>query len=64
MRDPPYTLVLHTSPLGEFSRDEYHWHLELVPRPPQALGLEWETGIYVNPVPPELAAERLRAAGG
>ena len=58
--DPPYTLVLHSSPLGEFTREEYHWHLELVPRPPLFLGLEWGTGIYINPIPPEVAAERLR----
>lgn len=60
MKDPPYSLVLHSSPLGEFTREEYHWHFELVPRPPQALGLEWGTGIYINPIPPEVAAERLR----
>ena len=60
LNDPPYTLVLHSSPLGEFTREEYHWHLELVPRPPQVLGLEWGTGIYINPIPPEVAAERLR----
>ncbi len=62
LKDPPYSLVLHSSPLGEFAREEYHWHFELVPRPPQALGLEWGTGIYINPVPPEIATERLRAA--
>jgi UDPglucose--hexose-1-phosphate uridylyltransferase len=60
LKDPPYSLALHSSPLGEFAREEYHWHLELVPRPPQALGLEWGTGIYINPIPPEVAAERLR----
>jgi UDPglucose--hexose-1-phosphate uridylyltransferase len=60
LNDPPYTLVLHSSPLGEFTREEYHWHLELVPSPPQTLGLEWGTGIYINFVPPEVAAERLR----
>jgi UDPglucose--hexose-1-phosphate uridylyltransferase len=62
--DPPFSLVLHASPVGEFTREEYHWHLELVPRPPQLVGLEWGTGIHINPVPPELAAERLRGAGG
>jgi UDPglucose--hexose-1-phosphate uridylyltransferase len=62
LNDPPYTLVLHTSPLGEFAREEYHWHLELVPHPFQALGLEWGTGIYINPVLPEVAADRLRGA--
>ena len=61
LKDPPYSLVLHSSPLGEFTREEYHWHFELVPRPPQTLGLEWGTGIYINPVAPEVAAERLRA---
>lgn len=60
LNDPPYTLVLHSSPLGEFTHEEYHWHFELVPRPPLTLGLEWGTGIYINPVPPEVAAERLR----
>jgi UDPglucose--hexose-1-phosphate uridylyltransferase len=61
LNDPPYALVLHSSPLGEFAREEYHWHLELVPHPFQTLGLEWGTGIYINPVPPEQGAARLRA---
>jgi UDPglucose--hexose-1-phosphate uridylyltransferase len=60
LQDPPYTLALHSSPLGEYVREEYHWHIELVPRPPHVLGLEWGTGIYINPLPPEIAAERLR----
>jgi UDPglucose--hexose-1-phosphate uridylyltransferase len=62
LADPPYTLVLHSSPLGEYTREDYHWHFELVPRPPLTLGLEWGTGIYINPLPPEVAAERLRGA--
>jgi len=60
LNGPPYTLVLHSSPLGEFTREEYHWHLELVPHPFQVLGLEWGTGIYVNSVLPEVAVDRLR----
>ena len=62
LEDPPFSLVLHSPPLGEFVCEEYHWHIELVPRPAQALGLEWGTGIYINPVAPEVAAERLRAS--
>ena len=62
LNDPPYTMVLHSCPLGEFSQDEYHWHLEVVPQPPHALGPELGTGILINPVPPELAAERYRHA--
>jgi UDPglucose--hexose-1-phosphate uridylyltransferase len=60
LSDAPFTLVLHSCPLGEFSQDEYHWHLEVVPQPPHLLGPERGTGILINPVPPESAAERYR----
>lgn len=62
LNDPPHTMVLHSCPLGEFAQDEYHWHLEVVPQPRHALGPEIGTGILINPVPPELAAERYRRA--
>jgi UDPglucose--hexose-1-phosphate uridylyltransferase len=39
------------------------WHIELVPRLSVLAGLELGAGIYVNAVPPEQAAERLRATG-
>jgi UDPglucose--hexose-1-phosphate uridylyltransferase len=62
LQDPSFTLVLHSSPLGEYARDDYHWHIEIVPHPPHLVGPELGTGILINPVPPELAAEGLRAA--
>ncbi|OGB92273.1 MAG: hypothetical protein A2Z31_07445 [candidate division NC10 bacterium RBG_16_65_8] len=62
LQDPPFSLVLHSCPLGEFAQDEYHWHVEVVPQPPHPLGPERGTGILINPVPPELAAERYRHA--
>jgi UDPglucose--hexose-1-phosphate uridylyltransferase len=37
------------------------WHLELVPRLSILAGIELGAGIYVNSVPPEQAAEALRA---
>jgi UDPglucose--hexose-1-phosphate uridylyltransferase len=61
-QDPPFTLLLHSCPLGEFAPEEYHWHLEVVPQPPHLLGPERGAGIRINPVPPEVAAERYRAA--
>ena len=39
-----------------------HWHIELVPRITVPAGLELGAGLYVNPLAPETAAERLRAA--
>jgi UDPglucose--hexose-1-phosphate uridylyltransferase len=62
LQDPPFTAALHSCPLGEFSQDEYHWHLEVVPQPPHLLGPELGTGILINPVPPEAAAEGYRGA--
>jgi UDPglucose--hexose-1-phosphate uridylyltransferase len=62
LQDAPFTLVLHSCPLGEFSQDEFHWHVEVVPQPPHLLGPERGTGILINPVPPENAAERYREA--
>lgn len=62
LNDPPYTMVLHSCPLGEFAQEEYHWHVEVVPQPPHVLGPELGTGVLINPVPPELAAERYRRA--
>jgi UDPglucose--hexose-1-phosphate uridylyltransferase len=39
------------------------WHLELVPRLSVLAGLELGAGVYVNSLPPEQAAENLRATG-
>jgi UDPglucose--hexose-1-phosphate uridylyltransferase len=39
-----------------------HWHIEVVPRITVPAGLELGAGLYVNPLAPETAAERLRAA--
>jgi len=41
--------------------DGPHWHLEVLPRLTQLAGLELGAGIYVNVVPPDEAAARLRA---
>jgi UDPglucose--hexose-1-phosphate uridylyltransferase len=62
LTSPPYTLLLHSAPVGEGSA-AYHWHLELLPRLTPVSGLAWD-GVYVNAVPPEEAAEVLRQAQG
>ncbi len=60
--DPPYSVALHAAPLMGGDQAEFHWHLEVVPHLGEQLGMEWATGIYSNPVPPESAAEQLRRA--
>jgi UDPglucose--hexose-1-phosphate uridylyltransferase len=48
----PWNAWLHPGP---------PWHLHLVPRLTALAGIELGAGIYVNVIPPERAAERLRA---
>jgi UDPglucose--hexose-1-phosphate uridylyltransferase len=56
---PPYNLVLHVAPLRERVDATYHWHWEVHPRLREIAGLEVGTGLPVNPVSPEEAAEEL-----
>lgn len=58
--DPPYNIVLHTSPVNEPGVEQYHWHMEILPRLTVIAGFELGTGYYINPTPPELAARYLR----
>jgi UDPglucose--hexose-1-phosphate uridylyltransferase len=60
LKDPSYNLMIHTLPLGETHSDSYHWHIEIIPHLTQVAGFELGTGFYVNPTPPEIAAEILR----
>jgi UDPglucose--hexose-1-phosphate uridylyltransferase len=60
--DPPYNYIIHTSSSPEQDRDYYHWHIEIMPKLTKVAGFEWGTGFYINPTPPEEAAEYLREA--
>lgn len=60
LHDPPYNLWLHSAPCDGTAPREYHWHLEMMPRLTVTAGFEMASGLYLNPVPPEEAALRLR----
>jgi UDPglucose--hexose-1-phosphate uridylyltransferase len=66
LEDPSFEMSLYTAPNlrakvlpGEWTTiaDDYHWHIEVVPEahPRSRIG-----GIFVNEMPPEEAARRLR----
>ncbi len=57
---PAYNFIIHTSPTKSNNLKHYHWHIELMPKLTQTAGFEWGTGFYINPTPPERAAEHLR----
>ncbi|PQO27172.1 galactose-1-phosphate uridylyltransferase [Blastopirellula marina] len=57
---PAYNYLIHTLPFDTFAQDHYHWHVEVLPRVTVRAGFEWGTGLYVNPLSPERAAQILR----
>jgi UDPglucose--hexose-1-phosphate uridylyltransferase len=57
--NPPFNYIIHTAPCDEHCSDYFHWHLEIMPRLTKVAGFEWGSGFYVNPMPPEKAAEYL-----
>ncbi len=57
---PPYNFVLHTAPMRERNLPHFHWHMEIVPKLTSVGGFEWGSGFYINPTPPEEAAQFLR----
>ncbi len=60
LRDPSYNFIIHSAPIERQAREEYHWHLELIPKLTKIAGFEWGTGFYINPTSPEQAATLLR----
>lgn len=58
---PPYNLVLHTAPLSDDDLPYYHWHLEIMPKLTRVAGFEIGSGFYINPTPPEDAAQFMRS---
>jgi UDPglucose--hexose-1-phosphate uridylyltransferase len=67
LNDPPYNYVIHTAPFRRQKSgywktvdNDYHWHIEIIPRLTRVAGFEWGTGFYICPLPPEDAAKFLR----
>ncbi len=59
VNDPPYNYGFHIA-LDEEACDYYHWHLEVYPRLATWAGFEKSTGVYINTMTPETAAESMR----
>jgi UDPglucose--hexose-1-phosphate uridylyltransferase len=58
--DVAYNIVFHTAP--HHHEGVYHWHVHLLPKLSTVAGFELGTGVLINVVPPELAAQQLQAA--
>lgn len=67
LNDPDYNYVIHTAPFRRHKvgywktiDQDYHWHIEIMPRLTKVAGFEWGTGFYICPLPPEETAKFLR----
>jgi UDPglucose--hexose-1-phosphate uridylyltransferase len=56
---PPLNLWVHSAPAGA---EDFCWHIDVMPRLSHLAGLELATGLSLNIVAPEHAAELLREA--
>ncbi|HLI43640.1 MAG TPA: HIT domain-containing protein [Acidimicrobiales bacterium] len=58
--DIAYNLVFHSAPYR--ATGMYHWHVHVLPNLTTRAGFELGTGVLINVVSPEKAAEDIRAA--
>lgn len=64
----PFNAILHIAPFRQRQQkgywgtieQDYHWHIEIMPRLTQVAGFEWGSGFYINCVPPEEACKALK----
>ncbi len=66
--DPPYNYYIHSAPCDDTGfvcrMDEFpnfRWHIEILPRLSKFAGFELGTGLEINTMAPEAAAEFLRS---
>ncbi|MBI5207501.1 MAG: DUF4921 family protein [Candidatus Firestonebacteria bacterium] len=60
LNKPAYNYIIHTAPSQVHGMEDYHWHIEIIPRVIKTAGFEWGTGFYINPTSPEDAAQYLK----
>lgn len=61
-----FNYFIHTAPVRESAQlpfsEFYHWHIEILPHYSTLAGFDFSTGIIVNVIDPDEAAEQLRTA--
>jgi len=69
LREPPYNYYIHTAPNRVPRRDhwhtlgdDFHWHIEVLPRLHRTSGFEWGSDFYMLSTSPEDGAKYIREA--
>jgi len=66
--DPSYNFIIQSAPFRRSHNgtkwrtvaEDYHWHIEVMPRLTRVAGFEKGSGFYICAIPPEMMAEFLR----
>jgi len=58
--DPDYNYVFRSAPVGDHDTRHLHWYIVVIPKISTPAGFEIGSGIYINSVAPEAAAQSLR----
>ncbi len=61
LNDPAFNIAFHISSEKKTTK-QIHWHIEIYPQVVKWAGLEQGSGVFINPVPPEQAAQALSSA--
>ena len=61
LNDADFNFFVHTAPFRDKGKyDHYHWHIEVIPKIAITAGFELSTGVEINVIDPNRAAEVLR----
>lgn len=60
LRNPDFNYTIRSAPAENRGVMYYHWYLSVIPRLTQVAGFELGSGMFINTVLPEAAAEFLR----
>jgi UDPglucose--hexose-1-phosphate uridylyltransferase len=60
--NPDFNYTVRTAPSEDARVNYYHWHISVIPRLTRVAGFELGSGMFINTVLPESAAEFLRHA--
>ena len=60
LQDPDFNYAIRTAPAEYAGVKYFHWYLSIIPRLTRVAGFELGSGMFINTVLPEAAAEFLR----
>ncbi|BCB95930.1 galactose-1-phosphate uridylyltransferase [Dissulfurispira thermophila] len=61
LEHPDFNYVIRSGKPSNSSSEFIHWYISIVPRVAMASGFELGSGMYINPLMPEMSAEFLRS---